>query len=215
MNVNVMRLRALFAWDQARFAAYRACFGAALNVGQEVSPNLRFARLRMDPGASLSIGDRFATERQPGNHIWLAADARLELASDVWLRTEHNLNRITAFTGAHIRLGRRNLINGAMLHAKREIEIGDDSMVGFGSRIFDADFHPLDKNTPERIQPVKIGKRVWVSSDVTITRGVTIGDDAVIGARAVVTHDIPPRTLALGAPATPIREIAERPTLEN
>jgi maltose O-acetyltransferase len=100
-----------------------------------------------------------------------------------------------------------------MLHAKRRISIGSDSMLGFGSRVFDADLHPLDLDTPERIEPVEIGCRVWIGSDVTVLRGVHIGDDVVVGARSVVTHSLPPRVLAVGAPAKVVREIGRRPTL--
>lgn len=208
-----LRLRAVFAWDRLRFAIWRARFGDALQLGEGVSPNLRFARLRLGPGAVLRVGPRFATERQPGNHFWIQQGAQVALGGDVWLRTEHGDNRLTAFPRARIEIGDRALLNGAMLHAKRCIRIGADSMLGFGSRVFDADLHPIDVETPERIEPVTIGERVWIGSDVTIARGVTIGDDVVVGARSVVTRDLPSRVMALGAPAKPVREIARRPQL--
>ena len=211
--MNRLRLRAIYALDRLRFAAFQRRFGAALEIGADVSPNLRLARLRLEPGAHARIGARFATERQAGNHLWVRANASLQLGDDVWLRTEHGENRLTLFPGARMTLGDRALINGAMLHAKTSLEIGDDSMVGFGARIFDADMHPLDLETPERIEPVKIGARCWIGSDVTVTRGVTIGDDVVVGAQSVVTRDLPSRVLALGAPAKPVREIGRRPTL--
>jgi maltose O-acetyltransferase len=206
-------LRAVYAWDRARFALLCARAGPALEVAEGVSPNLRFARLRLEPGARVRVGARFATERQAGNHVWVQAGGSLELGSEVWLRTEHERNRITVFPGARIEIGDRALLNGTMLHAKRRITIGSDSMLGFGSRVFDADLHPLDLETPERIEPVEIGCRVWIGSDVTILRGVHIGDDVVVGARSVVTHSLPPRVLAVGAPARPVRTIARRPTL--
>ena len=77
-------------------------------------------------------------------------------------------------------------------------------------RIIDADLHPLDSETPERIEPIRIGDRVWLGADTLVLRGVTIGDDSVVGAGSVVTRDLPPRVLALGAPARPVREIASR-----
>ena len=205
--------RVLHAWDRAQFALWRRRFGDRLTVDAGASPNLRFARLRIDPGGALLVGAGFATERQPGNYLWVQAGGRVELGRDVWLRTEHGSNRLTAFPEARIEIGDRALLNGAMLHAKRRIRLGADSMIGFGSRVFDADLHPLDLETPERIEPVTIGERVWVGSDVTITRGVTIGDDVVIGARSVVTRDLPSRVLALGVPAAPVREIGRRPRL--
>ena len=169
--------------------------------------------MRIEPGGRVEIGARVAAERQPGNHFWVQAGGTLRIGDDVWLRTEHDENRLTVFPGAQISLGARALLNGAMLHAKGSIEVGEDSMLGFGSRIFDSDLHPLDVSTPERVGTVRIGARVWVGSDVTILRGVRIGDDVAIGARSVVTRDLPSRVLAVGAPAKPIREIDRRPTL--
>jgi acetyltransferase-like isoleucine patch superfamily enzyme len=208
-----LRLRAIHALDRLRFAAFRARYRDALSTDPSVSPNLRWSRLRIEPGGRVVVGARFATERQPGNHLWVQAGARLEIGDDVWLRTEHGENRLTVFPGATLRIGDRALLNGAMVHAKRCVEIGCDSMLGFGARIFDADLHPLDLETPERIAPVRIGERVWVASDVTILRGVQIGDDVVIGARSVVTRDLPSRVFACGAPAQPVRPIGRRPRL--
>ena len=50
-----------------------------------------------------------------------------------------------------------------------------------------------------------IGNDVWIGYEAVILSGVTIGDGAIIGARAVVTRDIPPYTIAAGVPAKPIR----------
>ena len=213
--MRAARLHAIHAWDRLLFAAFRARAGSSLELANPVSPNLRFAALRTEPGAVVRIGPGLATERQPGNHLWVQAGGKLSLGRDVWLRTEHGPNRLTVFPGALLELGDRVLVNGAMLHAKQRVVLGNDSMIGFGSRVFDADLHPLDLETPERIEAVEIGERVWIGSDVTVTRGVHIGDDVVVGARSVVTRDLPPRVLALGAPARPVKDIAERPRLPH
>lgn len=55
--------------------------------------------------------------------------------------------------------------------------------------------------------PVKIGKNVWIGSNSTILPGVTIGDNAIIGAGSVVTKDIPADMIAVGNPAKVIRSI--------
>ena len=52
-----------------------------------------------------------------------------------------------------------------------------------------------------------LGKNVWVGSNATILQGVTIGDNSVIGAGAVVTGDIPANTVAVGVPAKVVRDI--------
>ena len=55
--------------------------------------------------------------------------------------------------------------------------------------------------------PIVLGKNVWVGSNATILQGVTIGDNAVIGAGAVVTSDIPANTVAVGVPAKVVKNI--------
>jgi maltose O-acetyltransferase len=55
-----------------------------------------------------------------------------------------------------------------------------------------------------------IGDNVWLGGGVTVCPGVTIGDDTVVGAGAVVTRDLPPAVVAGGVPARVIRVIDER-----
>ena len=59
-------------------------------------------------------------------------------------------------------------------------------------------------------KPISIGNRVWCGVNVTILAGVTIGDDVVIGAGAVVTEDIPANSIAVGVPAKRVRTL-DRP----
>lgn len=203
-------LRALFGLDRACFALFRARLRHGLAAAPGVSPNLRLAHVRIEPGARLEVGPGFATERQAGNRIWIQAGGLVRLERDVWLRTEYGPNWLTVFPGGRLILGERVLVNGAMLHAKTEVRMGADSMIGLGARVFDADLHDLDCETPERTAPVRIGERVWIGSNAIVLRGVTIGDDTIVGAGSIVTRDLPARVLALGAPARPVREIASR-----
>lgn len=53
---------------------------------------------------------------------------------------------------------------------------------------------------------IVIGNDVWIGYEAVILAGVTIGDGAVIGARAVVTKDVPPYTIVGGVPARPIKK---------
>ena len=55
--------------------------------------------------------------------------------------------------------------------------------------------------------PIHIGNKVWIGSGVVVTKGVTIGDNSIIAAGAVVTHDIPANVIAAGVPARVLREI--------
>lgn len=62
-------------------------------------------------------------------------------------------------------------------------------------------------------KPIVIGSGVWLASDVTVCGGVTIGDDTVIAAGAVVTKDIPSGVLAGGVPCRAIRPLTEKDRL--
>jgi maltose O-acetyltransferase len=74
--------------------------------------------------------------------------------------------------------------------------------------------HPIDPE-PRRIgwesaAPITIGDNVWLSGGVIVCPGVTIGDDTVVGAGAVVARDLPAGVVAAGVPARVIREIGDR-----
>lgn len=53
---------------------------------------------------------------------------------------------------------------------------------------------------------IVIGNDVWIGYEAVVMQGVTIGDGAIIGARAIVTKDVPPYTIVGGVPAKPIRK---------
>lgn len=205
-----LALRLIYQVDRLRFARFRWRWRHALRVAGPVSPNLRLSRLRIEDGGRLELEPGVVTERQPGNRIWIHSGGSLRLGRNTWLRTEYGENAITVYPDARIVIGRDSLLNGAMLTAKREIEIGAEARLAFGVRVLDADLHDLDRETPERIDPIRIGDRVWLGADCLVLRGVTIGDDVVVAAGSIVTRDIPARTLALGAPARPVRELAPR-----
>jgi maltose O-acetyltransferase len=79
------------------------------------------------------------------------------------------------------------------------IEIGDGTQIGPGVQLLAAD-HPRDAATRaagfEFGRPIRIGRNVWIGGGALILHGVTLGDDAVIG--AVVTRDVPAGATAVG-----------------
>jgi maltose O-acetyltransferase len=82
--------------------------------------------------------------------------------------------------------------------------------VGLGSRDVDSDQHDFDADREERIAPVEIGDHVWVAADVTITKGVRIGHHSIVGARSLVTRDVPDHKLAFGSPAEVRGDVGDR-----
>lgn len=111
--------------------------------------------------------------------------------------------------GKNIRIGKQVFIN-ACCHFQDHggIRLGDGCQIGHNV-VFATLNHGLAPETRHTTYPAPIvlGKNVWVGSNATILQGVTIGDNAVIGAGAVVTHDIPAGVIAAGVPARVIRSI--------
>ncbi|WP_227269477.1 sugar O-acetyltransferase [Roseobacter weihaiensis] len=110
--------------------------------------------------------------------------------------------------GYNVHLGRDVFLNyGCVLLDVCTIRIGDKTQIGPYVQILTAD-HPRDGATrdtgQEFGQPIEIGRNVWIGGGAIILPGVTIGDDAVVGAGAVVTKSVPPETTVAGNPARPL-----------
>lgn len=105
-----------------------------------------------------------------------------------------------------IHIGASTYINrNTIIDASLSINIGQDCAIGPNCYITDHD-HGTDAGLPPLAQPLIakptcISDRAWIGANVTVLKGVTIGQDAVIGAGSVVTKDIPDRAIAVGVPA--------------
>ena len=107
-----------------------------------------------------------------------------------------------------IAIGRTAYINRlTMIDASERIEIGANAMIGPFCYITDHD-HVIGSSDALVSEPTRIGERCWLGAHVTVLKGVSIGDDTVIGAGSVVTKSLPPRVIAVGNPARVLREIA-------
>ena len=115
---------------------------------------------------------------------------------------------------ARIRIGSGTFLNiGVMVAAHELVEIGDNCMFANGCFITDASHRFDDPEKPVPWQgfttkgPTRIGDNVWCGANVVVTSGVTIGERSVIGANSVVTRDIPPHSIAAGAPAKVLKQV--------
>lgn len=93
-----------------------------------------------------------------------------------------------------------------------EITIGDHVMIGPNVTLTVAG-HPIVPELRDLAyqfnMPIHIGSHVWIGAGVIVLPGVTIGDNCVIGAGSVVTHDIPDNSIALGTPCRVVRQVSE------
>lgn len=107
--------------------------------------------------------------------------------------------------GYNIRLERGVFANfGCVFLDVVGIEVGAGCQIGTYVQILTAD-HPRDpalrRRGLENGRPVRIGRNVWIGSGAIILPGVSIGDDAIVGAGSVVTRDVTPGTTVAGNPA--------------
>lgn len=105
-------------------------------------------------------------------------------------------------------IGDRVFLNqGVVIAVQESIEIGDDTLIGDFSAIYDANWHRLEPDRPDKPRPVSIGKNVWLGNHVLVLPGSKIGDHTVVAARSVVRGTLPPRVLAAGNPAVVVKEL--------
>jgi acetyltransferase-like isoleucine patch superfamily enzyme len=100
------------------------------------------------------------------------------------------------------------LSSGVRIRSALSVRIGDSCMLAERCFITDADWHDVyHRIYPGKRAPVVIGDNVWLADSVTVCKGVTIGDNSIVGAASVVTRDIPANAIAAGNPAKVIGEI--------
>jgi len=121
-------------------------------------------------------------------------------------------------------IGDFTLLNGALIMAEEKIEIGSYCLISWNVGIADSDFHPLEpaqrlldaqalapfyESRPPRPKlqtaPVRICDNVWIGMNAVILKGVTIGENSVVAAGAVVTKSVAPNTVMAGNPAVQVK----------
>lgn len=107
--------------------------------------------------------------------------------------------------GFNVRIGDGVFLNfGCVILDVVEVTIGDKTQIGPNVQILTAD-HPRDPAEREAGlefgRPIHIGRNVWIGGGAIILPGLTVGDDALIGAGSVVTRDVPKGATVVGNPA--------------
>lgn len=113
----------------------------------------------------------------------------------------------------HIEIGRNSYINFncRISAADSQVTIGDDCLVG-PNVSFETSEHSIEPrhHRKERYtRPIVVGNNVWIGANALVLPGVTIADDVIIAAGAVVTRDVREGTVVGGVPARPLREARE------
>lgn len=145
--------------------------------------------------------------RVPNTQITLGDDCKLLSSfrsNNIGSMVRCRICTITPQGSIHI--GQRVGLSATTIASHIGVTIGDDTQIGAGTVITDSDWHDTSADVTARHSrdgksaPVVIGRNVFIGTRCLILKGVTIGDNAVIGAGSVVTHNIPDNAIAAGNP---------------
>ena len=157
----------------------RVMLNASLSMGLrrvKTSPNV--TKLQMDRWTTLEVNGKFAFNEN--SNVWITHSGRLVLKG--------------------------GFINeGVTITCAKYVEIGENAHIARGAVIRDYDGHYIEDVAYRTAKPVIIGNNVWIGYRAMILKGVTIGDNSIIAANAVVTKDVPANCIVAGNPAKIIR----------
>lgn len=198
--------------SQFLYARYRAC--AWLSCFDSANPNVLRGWQRWKWLAQLRKAGRLVEPSVRIHGELSRLDQRLVLGSGihldhgviVWLGDERGTIRLAerVYVGPYAFLGTHN----------HQLQIGEDTMIGAHCYLITENHGRKQAGIPYRQQnyegaDVTIGRNVWLGCHVTVLPGVTIGDNAIVGAGAVVTKNIPAGETWAGVPAKKIGERAQ------
>jgi acetyltransferase-like isoleucine patch superfamily enzyme len=148
-----------------------------------------------------------------GKNLQIEADAQLdgqghiELGDNVWLGRDVYVH---VWSGAKLVIEHDTYIGrGSIILVHQSVRIGHHGMVAPYCHITDVNHGSkpgqLMREQPLESKPVDIGPDVWFGAGCSVLPGVRIGQGCVVGARGVVTRDLPDYAIAVGVPAKPVK----------
>jgi acetyltransferase-like isoleucine patch superfamily enzyme len=132
-------------------------------------------------------------------HVACGTDSNIRLV--IWGQKEGS--------GA-IRIGDYCLVSpGVRISSAVAIDIGNNCMLANGVYVTDADWHGIyDRlDTIGQAAPVVLKENVWIGDSAIICKGVTVGENSIVGAGSIVTSDIPDNCVAAGNPARVVKQL--------
>lgn len=196
-NVNLLRPRSL--WINLITKGQRTN-SRILIFGNFFYSISRTAKINIVKG-SLAL-NRYITKKDPfiGN-LEMYKNATLNVQNTFFI---HSSCDIMVFENAKLSLGSGYINRYCKIRCYTSISIGQNVAISENFNIWDSDAHEILDNG-NATAPIVIGNKVWIGTNVTVLKGVTIGDGAVIAAGSLVNKDIPANCLAGGVPAKVIK----------
>ncbi len=135
-----------------------------------------------------------------GNYTTVIATSDKKVRLSVWPEKQGK---------GRIRIGDYNLIcPGVRISSAEEIVLEENCMLANGVYITDADWHGIyDRVSLGQAEPVRLKKNVWIGDSAIVCKGVTIGENSIVGAGAIVVDTIPDNCIAVGNPAKVVKHL--------
>ena len=147
-----------------------------------------------------SFHSRICFRRHPGS--------RIAIGPNSCFRSSTNRSCVirTLAEDATVEIGPGCGFSGTYIACANRVVLGKNVKCGADTTIWDTDFHPEDPRSGEDA-PVVIGDNVWLGLGVTVLKGVTIGENTIIGAGGLVTRSLPAGVMATGMPARVVKRL--------
>jgi len=144
--------------------------------------------------------------RNPGE-LFLGKGAEIHVGNNVLLERKV---RISLGDNARVYIGDNSYLGDyTNVLAVEEVRIGRDCAISWHVLFMDTSSHPLGfagEIPKTKVAPIRVEDHVWIGCRAVILKGVTVGEGSIIANNAVVTKDVPPRTMVAGNPARVIKE---------
>jgi acetyltransferase-like isoleucine patch superfamily enzyme len=186
--VECLRRIAVTRWHTfwARLAAH--WWGVRLGPGCAFNGPALFRR---HPGSRITIGDGCKFNSSPVSNL-------------IGVNRPCIVSTLTE--GARVHIGPNCGFSGTVIGCASKIVLGENVRCGANTLITDTDWHMDDPRTgPDA--PVTIEENVWLGANVTVLKGVTIGENTLVATGSLVTRSLPPNVVAGGMPAKVLKQI--------
>lgn len=158
-------------------------------------------------GKKCSFHGPVSFKRHPSSHIHIGNDCRFNSAPT---SNRIGVNRPCMITtlkpGAEIHIGPGCGFSGTVIAGGKKVVLGKNVRCGANTLIMDTDWHDDDPRI-EPDEPIKIGNNVWLGVNVTVLKGIEIGDGTIVGAGSLVLSSLPGGVIAAGSPAKVLRSL--------
>jgi len=148
----------------------------------------------------------FGTPIVIGDYVFIIATADRRVRLSVWADNP---------VSGQIRIGDYGLLcPGVRISSASGIHIGDSCMIASGAYITDCDWHGVYNRIGfGKTDPIDIADNVWIGDSAIVCKGVSIGENSIVGAGAVVVNSIPANSIAAGNPARVVRHLDPEETI--